>query len=93
MIKIRTFGDGAIPEDTVLEAAFIDHAGDARLNDNDALKYGSRWVFDGNFIVLIEEPDEEGYVLTIPVQHLIGLYEILDTLPEEVLMSAKLDKL
>lgn len=93
MVKIRTFADGIIPDGTLLEAEYIDHAGDACLNDSDNKRYGRRWVFEGNYIVINEESDEQRFELTLQVKDLFELHDLFITLPRTMIETAKLDKL
>lgn len=72
----------------VLEAVRIDEAGDAELNDSDAERYGTGWIFKPYFDVINED---EVYKITINVKNLMELYLVLDQLPQHVIESATLE--
>lgn len=76
---------------TVVEVKEIDSDGDAHLFENEEeLTY----CFAGEFEVVPEDTPPGGYTLTIKLhaENVLDLYEILDSLPEDVLSSAVLDK-
>ena len=74
----------------VVEVEHADDSGDVNLGEGAYEIYGYSWAFKGEYEEVSEAEVTAKYTLTIPVQHLIELYEILVGLPEEVLMAAKL---
>lgn len=73
----------------VVTPNYIDDVGDANISGvTPGVDYD--WAFEGEYAVVNEAELTAKYILTIPVQHLIGLHEILAGLPEEVLMSARI---
>ena len=93
MVKIKVNGDGMVPDGTVLEPVYIDDVGDARLNDEDARKYNTSWVFRTAFKVVDEEREANGYRVIITAQSPLDVHTILDRLPENMVESATLEKI
>ena len=71
-----------------LEADYIDESGDAVLNDSDAERYGTRWIFKPYFDVI---NGDEVYKITISVKNLLELHDLLQALPRSVVESATLE--
>ena len=93
MVKIKVNGDGMVPDGTILEPVYIDDMGDARLNDEDARKYDTSWVFRSTFKVVDEEREANGYRVIITAQNPQDVHTILDRLPENMVESAILEKI
>lgn len=92
MPKIRiTSKDYGSLFDKVVEVKEIDRDGDAHLFDNEE---DFSYCFAGEFDEVSEDFPIDGYTLTIKLyaENVLDLYEILDSLPEDVLSSAVLDK-
>ena len=96
MVKIKVNGDGMVPDGTVLEPVYIDDVGDARLNDEDARKHNTSWVFRTDFeLVYEEEPAEQvaEYTVTLKLKDLLELHDLLHVLPRSLVESATLGKI
>ena len=96
MVKIKVNGDGMVPDGTILEPMYIDDLGDARLNDEDARKYDTSWVFKSAFeLVDEEEPAEQvaEYTVTIKLKDLLELHDLLQVLPRSLVESATLERI
>ena len=96
MVQIKVNGDGAVPDGTILEPAYIDNVGDARLSTGDEEEYGTSWVFKPNFeLVDEEEPAEQvaEYTVTIKLKDLLELHDLLQVLPRSLVESAILEKI
>ena len=93
MVQIKVNGDGMVPDGTILEPVYIDDVGDARLNDEDARKYDTSWVFRTAFKVVDEEREANGYRVIITAQNPLDVHTILDRLPENMVESATLEKI
>ena len=96
MVQIRVNGDGIVPDGTILEPMYIDDMGDARLNDEDARKYDTSWVFKAAFeLVDEEEPAEQvaEYTVTIKLKNLLELHDLLQVLPRSLVESATLERI
>lgn len=94
--KIKVKGDCMVPDGTILEPAYIDHIGDARLTASDQEAYGTPWVFSNAFEVLDEEaPVEHGaeYIVTLKLKDLLELHDLLQVLPRSLVESATLEKI
>ena len=93
MVQIKVKGDGMVPDGTILEPAFIDGAGDARLSTKDEETYGTSWVFARKFEVLDEEVPVERdaeYIVTLKLKDLLELHDLLHVLPQCLVESATL---
>lgn len=96
MVQIRVNGDGIVPDGTILEPAYIDQVGDARLSDEDFRKYDTSWVFKSSFeLVHEEEPAEQvaEYTVTIKLKNLLELHDLLQVLPRSLVESATLERI
>lgn len=96
MVRIKVNGDGIVPDGTILEPLYIDHEGDARLNNEDARKYDASWVFRHSFEVIDEEASAEHgakYIVTIKLKDLLELHDLLQALPRSLVESAILEKI
>lgn len=93
MVQIKVKGDGMVPDGTILEPAYIDSVGDARLNDEDEETYATAWVFKTAFKVVDEEREANGYRVIITAQNTLDVHTILDRLPENMVESATLEKI
>ena len=93
MVQIKVEGDGIVPDGTILEPAYIDPVGDARLNDEDEKTYDTAWVFKSSFELVHEERETNGYRVILTAQNPLDVYIILDRLPEKMVESAILEKI
>lgn len=96
MVRIKVNDDGIVPDGTILEPVYIDDMGDARLNNEDAKKYNTSWVFRTAFeLVYEEEPAEQvaEYTVTIKLKDLLELHDLLLVLPRSLVESATLDRI
>ena len=97
MPKIKVNGDGMVLDGTILEPAYIDDAGDARMSRDDEGRYGTAWVFNPNFELVDEEeePAEQvaEYTVTIKLKDLLELHDLLHVLPRSLVESATLEKI
>lgn len=93
MVRIKVNGDGMVPDGTILEPMYIDDVGDARLNDEDARKYDTSWVFKSSFELVYEEREANGYRVIITAQNPQDVHTILGRLPESMVESAILEKI
>ena len=96
MVRIKVNGDGMVPDGTILEPMYIDDVGDARLNQDDDEIYGTSWVFKSSFeLVYEEEPAEQvaEYTVTIKLNDLLELHDLLQLLPRSLVESAILEKI
>ena len=91
-IRITSSGYG-VPRGTIITAP-IDGTGDARLNEDDAELYDTRWVFGGDYEVVEEEDSNSGstaaeelkdpgdrYTVTVPIKDLLELHDLFQVLP------------
>ena len=91
MVRIRVNGDGMVPDGTILEPAYIDQVGDARLSDEDTSKYDTSWVFKPSFEVI--EEHGAAYIVTLKLKDLLELHDLLQVLPRSLVESATLDRI
>lgn len=88
MVRIKVRDTDAELNGKVLEAVHIDESGDAVLNDSDAERYGTSWIFKPYFDVI---NGDEVYKIIINMKDLLELYSVLDQLPQHVIESATLE--
>ena len=93
MVKILVKNDAMVPSGTILEPAYIDGEGDARLSANDEEKYGTAWVFKLSFELVDEGRETNGYRVILTAQNALDVHNILDSLPTAVVESAILEKI
>lgn len=90
--------DLSVPKGTKLLVEYIDSDGDARLKEIDVDKYGTYWLFDGDFVripeygVVAEEvTSSQMFKVTITVNGLTKLQDLLDGLSESMVESTALE--
>lgn len=88
MVRIKVRDTDTELNGKVLEAVRIDETGDAILNDHDAERYSTRWIFKPYFDVINED---EVYKITVNVKNLLELHDLLQALPQSVIESATLE--
>ena len=93
MVQIKVNGDSMVPDGTILEPAYIDDEGDARLSRDDEGRYGTSWVFKPNFEKVHEAQEINGYRVILTAQNALDVQDILDRLPENMVESAILEKI
>lgn len=93
MVQIRVISDGTVPEGTILEPAYIDGEGDARLSANDEEKYDTSWIFNKDFEEVHEAQEIKGYRVILTAKNALDVHDILDRLPDGMVESAVLEKI
>lgn len=95
-MKILLKGSEFAPFHGKVVEATLDESGDARLPEHVREHTNRTFALVGEFDILTEEQaagfNRAGYLLVIPVEDLLALHKVLDSLPESLVESAVLNK-
>lgn len=91
-MKVLLKGSEFAPFDGKVVEVTLDESGDARLPEHVKEHTNRHFAMRGEFVVLTEEQsvgyDKARYVVHVPVEDLLALHLLLDTMPEHLVESA-----